>query len=162
MYKFIKPQHDDAKEKTLAGATISSSTSIDFFAYLERTSKIKGDIWEDASKWITNDKLAGFQALFYFAKGLPFSEQYTVSYGHHLASLSVDKQPKYFEEDFMNLLRKTNCFSNILQSLYFLKHDKLANSLIEHFDWKGVFRWQQRAETREMFKLPNYSQYEID
>ncbi|EIO4079088.1 hypothetical protein LQK60_004292 [Vibrio vulnificus] len=154
--------HEDAKEKTLAGATISSSASIDFFAYLERTSKIKEDIWEDASKWITNDKLAGFQALFYFAKGLRFSEQYTVSYGHHLASLSVDKQPKYFEEDFMNLLRKTNCFSNILQSLYFLKHDKLANSLIEHFDWKGVFRWQERAETREMFKLPNYSQYEID
>lgn len=154
--------HEDAKEKTLAGATISSSASIDFFAYFKRTSKIKEDIWKDASKWITNDKLAGFQALFYFAKRLRFSEQYTVSYGQHLALLSVDKQPKYFEDDFMNLLRKTNCFSNILHSLYFLKHDKLANSLIEHFDWKGVFRWQDRAETREMFKLPNYSQYEID
>ncbi|ERM61439.1 hypothetical protein M565_ctg1P1631 [Vibrio cyclitrophicus FF75] len=154
--------HEDAKGKTLAGATISSSASIDLFAYIERTSKIKVDILEDASKWITKDKLAGFQALFYFAKSFGFSEQYTAKYAHHLASLSVDKQPKDFEEDFMNLLRKTNCFSNILQSLYFLKHDKLAKNLIEHFDWKGVFKWQERAETRDMFKLPNYGQYETD
>ena len=154
--------HEDAKEKTLAGGTISSPASIDLLAYLKRTSTIKKGIWENASKWITKDKLAGFQALFYFAKELRFSERYTVSYDQYLASLSVDKQPKYFEENFMNLLRKQNCFRNILQSLYFLKHDKLANSLIEHFDWKGVFGWQENAETREMFKLPDYSQYEID
>lgn len=154
--------HEDAKENTLGGATISSSASIDVFGYLERTSKIKVDIWADASKWMTNEKLAGFQALFYFGKELGFSEQYTVNYDYHLPSLSVDKKSKYIKEGFMNLLIKTNCFSNILKSLYFLKHDKLAKNLIEHFDWEDVFKWQERAETREMFKLPNYSQYDID
>ncbi|MGI2174554.1 hypothetical protein [Shewanella ulleungensis] len=164
LFKFLTywhQYHDDAKKKTLAGATISSSGSIDIFSHILRTGKIEVTIWEDASKWITNDKLAGLQALFYFSKELCFSERYIVHYNNHLTSLLVGQQPKCLKQNFMDLLRKINCFRNILISLFFLQHDKLAKDLIEYFDWKDVFSWQERAETRDMFKLPTYSQYEI-
>lgn len=154
--------HEDAKEKTLAGATISSSESLNVFEHIFRSSKIKSDIWEDVSRFLTDEKLAGFQALFYFARDLNFSEQYTNTYEQLLLEAkAVQGQPQYFKQSFMHLLDKTNCFRNIIQSLYFLKHGELARQLITYFNWIGVFEWQERAESREMFAKPLYSQYTV-
>ncbi|MDT3334881.1 hypothetical protein Q4Q49_06175 [Shewanella sp. SP1S1-7] len=152
--------HVDAKDKTIAGTTISSSDALGVFEHMVRSSEIKSNIWEDVSKWLTVEKLAGFQALFYFARDLDFSEQYTNTYEYLLLeAIAAQRQPTSFRQNFMHLLDKTNCFSHMLQSLYFLKYDELAKQLIKHFDWNGVFEWQERAETREMFVLPLYSQY---
>ncbi|KJG19288.1 hypothetical protein UB37_19060 [Photobacterium iliopiscarium] len=154
--------HEDAKEKTLAGPTVTSSASIDLFGYIERTSNQRVEICKDASSWITGDKLAGLKALFYFARDFGFSERYIVQYDRECASLPIHQNLKDFEQTFMDLIRKTNGFSNILKSLFFLKHNELAKELIEHFDWIGVFHWQERAETRELFRLPSYSQYRTE
>lgn len=154
--------HEDAKEKTIAGPTITSSGSIDMFEYLSRSSNLREKICEDASSWISGDKLAGLNALFYFARDCGFSERYIVQYDRECASLNVPQNSKYFELNLMDLIRKTTCFSNILKSLFFLKHTEFAKELIEHFDWTGVFDWQERAETRQLFRLPSYSQYQTE
>ncbi|MDE1332300.1 hypothetical protein [Vibrio aestuarianus] len=163
LFLFVKhwlTLHDDAKEKTLAGPTISSSGSIEVFDHLIKSREIKTKIWDDASNWLTAEKLAGFQSLFYFARDLDFSEQYTLIYNQMLRIANVDiKQERDFKQSFMDLLDKTNYFNNTLQSLYFLRYEELAQDLLNHYDWNNIFHWQERAETREMFTFPGYCQY---
>ncbi len=59
----------------------------------------------------------------------------------------------------MHILAKTNYFEHILQSLYRLKHTTLAKELIEHFEFQGLFHWQAKAESGELFHFPIFAGY---
>ncbi|MBW8186207.1 hypothetical protein [Shewanella nanhaiensis] len=150
--------HHDAKEKTTTPTVTTSGSLVDnFFERLAESHQLKAAIWEDTSAILTPEYLAGLETMFYHSNEI-FSEIFTSGYKRALRNANVIfKAPENTKGSFMHLLDKTNCFSNILKGLFFLHHEGLAIELIERFDFEGVYHWQKKAETRELFELPAFA-----
>lgn len=120
----------------------------------------KEDMWEKLSSIITPQILAGFKALFYFARDKRFSEYYVFQYECELKEASFDFNNKEkFKNSFFHLYDKTNLIDNFIISLFFLKHHEIANRLISRYELHNAFSWLEEARSRELFILPDICGY---
>lgn len=150
---------DTDDTKVYVYASDSQNHFDDLVAYAE----IKTGIWGVFSQIITPEMLAGLSALYYFAEGLGFSENYICIYAHQLkvANCAVHGPKGDVKQGFFHLLMKTGAMHNIVKSLYFLNHTELAENLVRTHDLASKFPWLEKARSRELFKKPIYCGYAL-
>jgi hypothetical protein len=90
------------------------------------------EIWNAMGPQLTPEMLAGFRALFYFAREMEFSERYVRIYASELleASAAHKRSDDEVKTLFFSILSKTNALDNFLKSLYFLQKNELAERLV--------------------------------
>lgn len=126
-----------------------------------RTDEIKNNLLCELDNNLTVERLAGLKTLFYFANDKDFSENYMTRFELELRRAESDHSNGVSarNESFMHLIDKTNFFSNLIISLYFLHHGTFADELIGHYEVTDSFHFLGRAKSRELFKLPDFAGY---
>jgi hypothetical protein len=96
-----------------------------------RDTAMRGEIWNAMGPQLSPEMLAGFRALFYFAREMEFSERYVRIYASELleASAAHKRSDDEVKTLFFSILSKTNALDNFLKSLYFLQKNELAERL---------------------------------
>jgi hypothetical protein len=120
-------------------STLDSETRLDAIV---RDAAMRGEIWTGMSPQLTPEMLAGFRALFYFAREMGFSERYERIYDVEFAETSSEHSSSKDEMKtrFFDLLSKTNAIRNFLISLYFLQKNELAKRLSSAPDLESSIR----------------------
>ncbi len=141
-----------------------SDTKSDISLILEsihRDNELKQSFWERKDGYLTPEKLAGLNALFYFGYDKQFSETYVTIYARELidAHAAFNNRDIDIWENFMHIADKANYFDNLVMSLFALYYDELAEFLIEAYGVTNAFIWLDRARSREMFCLPEVAGY---
>ncbi|CCN85927.1 hypothetical protein VIBNISFn27_p10074 [Vibrio nigripulchritudo SFn27] len=141
-----------------------SETKPDISSIIEsihRDNELKQNFWERMDGYLTTEKLAGLNALFYFGYDKQFSETYVTTYTRELidAHAAFDNRDVDIWESFMHIADKTNYFDNLVMSLFALHYDELAEFLVEAYGVINAFTWLDRARSREMFCLPEVAGY---
>ncbi|EPF2508064.1 hypothetical protein ACUBH7_003407 [Vibrio fluvialis] len=141
-----------------------SDTNSDISSILEsihRDNELKQSFWERTDGYLTPEKLAGLNALFYFGYDKQFSETYVTIYARELidAHAAFNNRDIDIWENFMHIADKANYFDNLVMSLFALYYDELAEFLIEAYGVTNAFIWLDRARSREMFCLPEVAGY---
>lgn len=133
------------------------------FEAIVDNAKRRADVWETVQPNLTPEKLAGMSALFYFARDLDFSENYTRIYELHLeeAKASFVSSEDSVRSEYFHIFDKTNALYNILRSLYFLKKVELAERLVVAHRLHEKFSWLDGARQRTLFRKPEYCGYAI-
>ncbi len=125
--------------------------------------KAKAEIWDTLSDALTPEVLAGLTALFYFGRDLDFSERYVSIYGYQLkdAALAFAEGPIAVKSELFHILLKTSYMHNLLRSLYFLKKNAYADSLVAQYHLADKFDWLEEARSGLLFEKPKYCGYAI-
>jgi len=134
------------------------------FDEIKKRSAIKQDVWHAVGSKITPEILAGLSALFYFARDLDFSESYAHTYAIHLREAHgkfAASDNSSIRQDYFHIFEKSNAVYNILQSLYFLRQQEIADQLVATYELDSKFSWLDKARTRSLFRKPDYCGYVI-
>ncbi|CCN63532.1 conserved hypothetical protein [Vibrio nigripulchritudo POn4] len=128
---------------------------------LSRDNEFKKNFWERECGYLTPEKLAGLNALFYYGYCKQFSETYVQAYTRELinAQEAFNNRDVDIWENFMHIADKTNYFDHLVMSLFALLYDELAEFLVEVYGVTSAFTWLDRARSREMFCLPEVAGY---
>ncbi len=136
-------------------------SSFDIIEYMEKQSKNQKAVWDIVSQNLTPERLAGLTSLFNFAYYLGFSELYEQMFKSDLQEAKtifnnsrIEVKSKYF-----HISEKTNAIEHILQSLYFLRKNELANRLVKKYSIESKFSWLDDARNRSLFKKRDYCDY---
>lgn len=136
----------------------------DYDAWLSsmtRNAEIRQKVWAQIQPKLSAELLAGIYALFYFARELDFAEHYTLIYKDYLgeAQAALASSENSIRTEYFHLFEKTNAIYNILQSLYFLKKNNIAERLVSEHNLENKFSWIDAARSGAMFSKPNYCGY---
>ncbi|MER0171336.1 MAG: hypothetical protein DU489_12160 [Nitrosomonas sp.] len=135
-----------------------------FFESIDRDAEICNKIWHSLESKLTPEVLAGFSALFYYARDdLKFSERYVHIYESELqeATTVFEKSREEVRLKLFHIFNKTTVPFNFLRSLYFLKKSELAERLISLYGLDSKFSWLDEARSGVLFKKPDYCGYTI-
>ncbi|NOU13053.1 MAG: hypothetical protein HOO92_03655 [Methylococcaceae bacterium] len=123
--------------------------------------KTTAEIWKTISIRLTPEILAGLTALFYFGSELDFSEAYVEMYEKRLkyATNAFSRSQNDVKQEFLHILSKTNAMYNFVRTLYFLKHNILAETLVESHNLSTKFSWLDDARSGKLFGKPAYCGY---
>lgn len=151
-------QHDLPSDKAPVDVEGSEWGSDEMWEALLKDSKIHAEVWKATKSSLTPEKLAGVSALFYFARELDFSENYTQIYNQDLeeARASFASSEDYVRSQYFHIFDKTNAVHNILQSLYFLKKVEFADRLVTAYKLDEKLSWLDDARERTLFRKPDY------
>ncbi|WP_421205660.1 hypothetical protein [Aeromonas sp. 601027] len=155
------------KTRHLSGPVIESIDLSDIngltkiFEDMKQRHVAEEKMWDKLSTIINPQILAGFKALFYFARDKDFSETYVLKYEYELeeASIYFNNNKDEFKKSFLHLYEKTNLIDNFITSLFFLNHHKIAEALISRYELGNSFTWLEEARSRTLFKLPDICGY---
>lgn len=118
------------------------------------------DVWSAFSSHVSEEYLAGLEALFYFSRDKVLVEYYTTIYENHLRVASVAfKSKNNLKDDFMHIFTKTNALDSVLISLYALGHINLAESIVGKYELERSLRWLEDARTGCLFAYPDFAGY---
>lgn len=160
----INPEVSNRNYDTIGFEVVSTSDTdsmIKAFQKSQESKTARNLAWEKLNNVITSEKLAAIKALFYFARELRFCEYYLTIYEQEFkeASSYYQLNNDEFKKSFMHLFRKSNFIDNIIESLYFLKHNELADEIISQYGLSESFPWLEEAKSRDKFKLPDMCGY---
>ncbi|MCS0296019.1 hypothetical protein NDJ68_22030, partial [Vibrio alginolyticus] len=156
----IKTRHlNEHKFVSISSSNIEEMVKV--FEKAQQRRAAKDEMWEELSPMITPKVLAGFKALFYFARYKKFSEYYEIQYENELkeASSYFDSDKETFKKSFFHLYDKANLVDNFVMSLLFLNHQEIADKLITRYGLDNAFSWLEEARSRELFMLPDICGY---
>lgn len=156
----IKTRHlNEHKFVSISSSNIEEMVKV--FEKAQQRRAAKDEVWEELSPMITPKVLAGFKALFYFARYKKFSEYYEIQYENELkeASSYFYSDKETFKKSFFHLYDKANLVDNFVISLLFLNHQEIADKLITRYGLDNAFSWLEEARSRELFMLPDICGY---
>lgn len=126
----------------------SSELATDYKKYLKdlsRRNKLDNAIWSMFGQHLSVEKIAGYSALFYFARELGFSENYHLVYKIQFAETQGAAKSGEIQSAFFHIFQKLNLVKNILRSLYFLRFNQLAENLVSEFQLESSIDWLDDA-----------------
>lgn len=125
--------------------------------------KTKTEIWENMSRTLTPEMLAGLTTLFYFGGELDFSEAYVAMYENRLkyATNTFSRSQDDVKREFLHILSKPNAMYNFVRTLYFLNHKCLAETLVASHDLDTKYSWLDDARSGKLFEKRAYYGYGI-
>ncbi len=155
--------HDLSSDTEPVNVEVKAWCVEEMVSSITRSTEICNSVWEEIGAKLTPEMLAGFSALFYFARDLDFSERYILIYGNQLRGEQVifDDSTDSLRKSFFHIFKKTNAIYNILRSLYFLKKNDIAEELVSTHSLDTKFSWLDAARNRVLFEKPEYCGYAI-
>jgi hypothetical protein len=143
--------HPNYRDRTPRSYTFSES-GVDLLDEIFENSKIEGEVLAELKPNLTPEYIAGIKSLYYFSNQLGFSELYKTIY---IFELDIAKSQYHdwsrVEESFTHILSKTNLVDCILESLFFLRLDSLAETLISNYDLEEIVGDIEDLRSRDSF-----------
>lgn len=143
------------------GSRTVSSSAVEWFESIKKDLILFDEVWNLIQGKISPEKLAGLQALYYFARELKFSERYEQIYNEALEEFRLKflSGANSLRKDFFHLYEKTNALDNILKSLYFLGRAEIADRFVMQYGLESEYPWLRDARTGVLYQKPKYCGY---
>lgn len=133
------------------------------FGRMIEYTKLRDQASSNLSATLDPKSLAGLIALHYFGMNIKFSEEYLQIYNIHLKEslVNYEQDKTRFRASLAHLLEKTNAFEYIINSLYFLGHEALAEQILRKYNLHDSLDWVNELRTKSKFLKPKLWNYPI-